>query len=69
MFDVVPALYYYLKYVLDTSSEGKFFSRMPNVHILCPYYVKNQKQKTHESNVALTDVWLYLQNLSSMNRL
>ena len=30
---------------------------MPNMQVLCPYYVK---KNTHESNVALTDVWLYL---------
>ena len=29
---------------------------MPNMQVLYPYYVK----KPHESNVALTDVWLYL---------
>ena len=33
------------------------FSRMPKMQILYPYYVL---KKTHESNVALTDVWLYL---------
>ena len=42
--------------VMDTSSEGFIFSRMPNMQVFCPYYVK----KKHESNVALTDVWLYL---------
>ena len=30
---------------------------MPNMQVLCPYYVK--KKKKHESmNVALADVWL-----------
>ena len=65
--DVGVALYRDLKYnrLIDTSSEGLIFSKMPNMQVLCPYYVK----KTHESNVALTDVWLYLSNLSSRNRL
>ena len=49
------ALYYDLK--LDTSSEGLIFSRMPNMQVLYPYYVKKKKKK-HESNVALTDVRL-----------
>ena len=37
---------------------------MPNMQVLCPYYVK----KPHESNDALTDVLFYLLNLSSMNQ-
>ena len=38
---VGAALYYYLKYLpLDISSEGLIFSRMPNMQVLCPYYVK-----------------------------
>ena len=41
---------------VDTSSEVLIFSRMSNMQVFCPYYVK----KPHESNNALTDVWLYL---------
>ena len=51
------ALYYDLNIPLDTNSEGLIFSRMPNMQVLCPYYKKKTK---HDSNVALTDVWLYL---------
>ena len=35
------ALYYDLKYPLDTTSEGLIFSRMPNMQVLCPYHVKD----------------------------
>ena len=31
-----------LKVLLDTSSEGLNFSRMPNMQVLCPYYVKDR---------------------------
>ena len=55
----------YLSNIDSETSGGKkrrkkkgdwIFSRMPNMQVLYSYYVK----KTHESNVALTDVWLYL---------
>ena len=36
------ALYYDLKYKpLDTSSEELIFSRMPNMQVLCPYYIND----------------------------
>ena len=40
------------------------------MQVLCPYYVKDPLlcKRPHESNVALTDVWLYRSNLSSVNR-
>ena len=50
--------------VIDTSSEGLIFSRMPNMEVLYPCYVKN-----HMKAMLLWQMGGCILNLSSINRL